>query len=87
MKNYKRVNIALYRSPEYQTSAKSIGLSVQGRKFEIDFQCGGCGGHLAFPIGTNLAVFDLLITRYILRNFLGKDVLCDCVSPYLCICF
>ena len=34
----------------------SVGLSVQEKKRKIDFQD---GGHLGFPIGTILAIFDL----------------------------
>ena len=34
----------------------SVGLSVQEKKRKIDFQD---GGHLGFPIGTILAMFDL----------------------------
>ena len=36
------------------------GLSVQEKKRKIDFQDGCHGGHLGFPIGTILAIFDLL---------------------------
>ena len=39
-----------------------IGLSVQEKKRKIDFQDGGHGGHLGFPIGTILATFDLQVT-------------------------
>ena len=46
--------MALYRSPDYQTSFKSVGLSVQEKKFNTDFQD---GGHLGFPIRTVLATF------------------------------
>ena len=38
-----------------------MGLSVQEKKFNIDFQEGGHGGNLGFPITTILAVFDLLV--------------------------
>ena len=31
------------------TSFKSIGLSIQEKKREIDFQDGGDGGYLGFP--------------------------------------
>ena len=41
---------------------ESIGLSVQEKKRKIDFQDGGHGGHLGFPIGTILAIFDLQVT-------------------------
>ena len=35
---------------------------VQEKKRKIDFQAGGHGGHLGFPIGTILAIFDLQVT-------------------------
>ena len=50
--------MALYRSPDYQTSFKSVGLSVQ-EKFNIDFQD---GGHLGFLIKMILATFYLQVT-------------------------
>ena len=40
---------------------KLQGLSVQ-EKWKTDFQDSGHGGHLGFPIGTTLAIFDLQIT-------------------------
>ena len=46
--------MALYRSSDYQTSFKSVGLSVQEKKFNIDFQD---GGHLGFPVRIILAKF------------------------------
>ena len=50
------------KSPQcFLASLESIGLSVQ-KKRKIDFQDGGHGGHLGFPIGTNLAIFDLQVT-------------------------
>ena len=30
--------MALYRSPDYQTGFELVGLSVQEKKFNIDFQ-------------------------------------------------
>ena len=51
--------MALYCSPDYQTSFESISLSVQEKKFNIDFQD---GGHLGFPIRMILATFDLQVT-------------------------
>ena len=42
--------------------SRSIGLSVQEKKRKIDFHDGGHGGHLGFPIGTILAIFDLQVT-------------------------
>ena len=38
---------------------ESTGLSVQEKKQKIDFQDGCHGGHLGFPIGMILAIFDL----------------------------
>ena len=58
--------MALYRSPDYQTSG-SIGLSIQEKTFDIDFQE---GGHLGFPIRTiYLATFDLQVTSIISMKF------------------
>ena len=48
--------MALYCLPDNQTSFESIGLLVQEKKFNIDFQD---GGHLGFPIRMIFAVFDL----------------------------
>ena len=53
--------MALYRSPGYQISFESIGLLVQVKKFNTDFQDGGQGGILGFPIRTILANFDLQV--------------------------
>ena len=36
---------------------------------KIDFQDGCHGGHLGFPIGTILAVFDLQVTPILLSKF------------------
>ena len=41
---------------------ESIGLLVQEKKQKINFQNGGHGGHLGFPIGTILAIFVLQVT-------------------------
>ena len=48
---------------------ESIGLSVQEKKRKIDFQDGGHGGHLGFPIGTILAIFDLQVTLMVPSKF------------------
>ena len=48
---------------------ESIGLSVQEKKRKIDFQDGGHGGHLGFPIGTILAIFDLQVTPMLPSKF------------------
>ena len=48
---------------------ESKGLSVQEKKRKIDFQDGGHGGHLGFPIGTILAIFDLQVTLMLPSKF------------------
>ena len=58
--------MALYRSPAYQTSFESTGLSVQEKKFNIVFQD---DGHLGFPIRTVLATFDLQVTLVLQMKF------------------
>ena len=53
----------IYKSPRcFLASLESIDLSAQEKKRKIDFQDGGHGDHLEFPIGTILAVFDLQVT-------------------------
>ena len=47
---------------------ESICFSVQ--KFKIDFQDGDCGGHIAFPIRINLAIFNLQVTQILPTKFL-----------------
>ena len=54
----KRANMALYSSPEYQTSFESTGLSVH-EQFNIDFKD---SGHLGFTIRMILVTFDLQAT-------------------------
>ena len=55
----------IYKSPRcFLASLESIGLSVQEKKRKIDFQDGGHGGHLGFPIGMILAIFDLQDASY-----------------------
>ena len=49
-----------------------MGLSIQEKKFKIDFQDGNCGGHFIFPIGMILAIFDLQVTSTILTKFQVK---------------
>ena len=50
------------------SNMESIGLSVQKMR-KIDFQDGGHGGHLGFPIGTILAIFDLQVTLMLPSKF------------------
>ena len=45
-----------------------MGFSIK-EKFKIDFQDGNCGGHLVFPIGTILAIFDLQVTSMTFTKF------------------
>ena len=55
--------ILIYKSPKcFLPSFESTGLLVQEKKRTIDFQDGGHGGHLGFPIGTILAIFYLQVT-------------------------
>ena len=58
--------MALYRSPDYQTSFESVGISVQMKKFNIGFQD---GGHLGFSIRKILATFDLQVTSILPIKF------------------
>ena len=53
----------------FLASLESTGLSVQEKKRKIDFQDGGHGGHLGFPIGTILAIFDLQVTLIVPSKF------------------
>ena len=60
----------IYKSPQwFLPSLESVGLSVQEKKRKIDFQDGGQGGHLGFPIGTILVIFDLQITPMLPTNY------------------
>ena len=65
--------LALFRfanHPDYfLPSFKSIDLSVQVKKRNTDFQGGSNVGHLGFPIGTILAIFDLLVTLMLPTKF------------------
>ena len=59
----------IYKSPKcFLPSLEAIGLSVQEKR-KIDFQDGGHGGHLGFPIGTILAIFDLQVTPMLPSKF------------------
>ena len=51
------------------SSFESTGLSVQENKRKIDFQDGGHGSHLGFPIGKILSIFDLLVTPMLPTKF------------------
>ena len=60
----------IYKLPRcFLASLESIGLSVQEKKRKIDFQDGRHGGHLGFPIGTILAIFDLQVTLMLPSKF------------------
>ena len=56
--------MALYHSPDYQTSFESIGLSVQEKKFNIDFL-----------IRMSLATFDLQVNSILLMKFESNALL------------
>ena len=58
--------MALYHSPDNQTSLESVGLLIQEKKFNIDFKD---GSHLGFPIRTILATFDLQVTSILPLKF------------------
>ena len=63
----------IYKSPQcFLPSFESIGLSVQEKKWKIDFQDGPHGGYLRFPIGTTLAIFDLQVTLMLPTKFQVK---------------
>ena len=51
------------------TSLESIGLSVQEKQLNIDFQDRGHGGHLGFRTRTILAIFDLQVTQMLPTKF------------------
>ena len=49
-------------------------LSVQEKKkIKINFQNGGCGGHLVFPIGMSLTIFIFKSSRYFTSSFESID--------------
>ena len=65
--------ILIYKSPQcLLRSLESIGLSVQEKKVNIDFQDSGHGGHLGFLIRTILAIFDLQVTLMFPTKFRAK---------------
>ena len=54
--------LLIYKSPRYfLPSSKSISLSVQEKKFKIDFQDGVRSSHFGFLNVTILAIFDLYV--------------------------
>ena len=64
------LDILLYTSPRYfLPSFESVGLSNQEKKFKIDFQDGGRGGHFGIPIGTILAIFNLQVAPIRLSKY------------------
>ena len=66
----------MYVIPMLPTKFQSVGLSVQEKKWKIDFQDGRHGGHLGFPFGTILAIFDLQVTPMLPSKFqsVGRSV-------------
>ena len=65
--------MALYRSPDYQTNLESIGLLVQEKKPNIDFQD---GSHLGFPIRIILATFYIQVSSKLPMKFQVKWHFC-----------
>ena len=58
----------IYKSPPcFLPHLESIGFWEKKRK--IDFQDGSHGGHLGFPIGMILAIFDLQVTLRLPSKF------------------
>ena len=59
----------IYKSPQcFLPCLESIGFWVQEKR-KIDFQDGCHGGHLGFPIGMILAIFDLQVTQILPSKF------------------
>ena len=56
-------------STSHLNSLESINLSIKEKNFKIDFQDGPCGSHPGFPIGMNLAIFDLQVTPILPSKF------------------
>ena len=66
----------IYKSPQcLLPSLETIGLSVQEKKLNIDFQDGGHGGHLGLLIRMILAIFDLQVTLMLPNKFRVKWLL------------
>ena len=61
--------MALYHSSDCQTNFGSVGLSVQEKMFNIDFQNDGNCGHLGFSIRMILVTSDLQVTSILSRKF------------------
>ena len=60
----------IYKSPRcFLASLESTGLAVQEKKRKIDFQDGCHGGHLGFPIGMILPIFDQQVTPMLPSKF------------------
>ena len=50
-------------------SFESFGLLIQEKKRKIDFQDGGHGSHLGFPIGTILDILIYKLPQYVIASF------------------
>ena len=62
--------VLIYKSPQCcLPSLKTIGISVQEKKFKIYYQDGGHGGHLEFPFRTILTIFHLHVAPKLLTKF------------------
>ena len=72
--------MALHHSPDYQKSLKFIGILVQEKKSNINFQD---SGHLGFPIRAILATFDLPLYFWFRIKKLKIDFQHGCQGDYL----
>ena len=60
----------IYKSPWcFLPDCQSIGISLHEKMFKTDFQHGGYGDHLGFPIRKILATSDLQVTPILLIKF------------------
>ena len=72
LSNYLRLLLLSFidKLPRYfLPNFESIGLSVLAKKFQIHFQAGDGGGHVGFPIGAILAIFDQQVTQILSIKF------------------
>ena len=61
--------------PDTSYKASSIGLSVQEKKFKLDFQDGDCGRDLGFLIRIILAILIYKSLQYFLSSFKSVGIL------------
>ena len=54
---------------KFLSSFKTTGILFQEKRLKIDFQDDGHSGHLGFPIGTILAIFNVQVTPMLPTKF------------------